>query len=75
MRSIRARVPSAHENQRRRQHHAAGEAGQQEPARLGELHGERDGDRDQRQAWNADNLHGRKVDGDWRKLLAHDALL
>jgi hypothetical protein len=71
VRSIPARLPPADQNQPNRQHHTAGEAGQHEPSRLGELHGERDDDRDQRQARNADHLHGREVDRDWRKLLAH----
>jgi len=39
---------TANENQRGRQDHAAGEAGQEQPSRLGELHGDRDDDRDQR---------------------------
>jgi hypothetical protein len=69
------RAAPAHENQRHGKRHAAGEAGQQEPSALGELHGDGDDDRDQRQTRNADDLHGREVDSNRRKLLAHDSSL
>jgi hypothetical protein len=41
-------VPPAHENQRGGQDDAAGEAGEEKPSRLGELHRDRDNDRNQR---------------------------
>jgi hypothetical protein len=69
------RLAAADENQRSGHHHTADDAGQQQPSPFREFQCDRDGDRDERQAGNADDFHRREVDVDRRKLLAHDALL
>ena len=76
MRSIPSRrLAAAHENQRSGHQDASGDAGQQQPSPFREFQRDRDGDRDERQAGNADDFHRREVDVDGRKLFAHDVLL
>jgi len=64
-------LPSSDQDQREADERAAGDAGEQQPSSCRELEDQRDGNQNERQAWDADDLDGREVDRNLPKLLAH----